>query len=232
MSSETNMHSGTCILLFLKSPMAGQVKTRLAAEIGPDAAAGLYRCFVEDLISTVDKLDGELKVCFHPPDAKSHLQLWLGERHSYMSQTGGDLGQRLKNSFACAFDEGFSKVVAIGSDSPDLPERFLREAFEKLESHDAVIGPSSDGGYYLIGFSKDSLVADVFAGIAWSTSAVFAQTRARLESQGLRVHFLPLWHDVDTRPDLAELAARNKATAFTRSRTFALIREFESQLPP
>ena len=220
-----------CILMFVKSPTAGQVKTRLAAEIGEGAAVGLYRCFVEDLISTVGTLDVGLRLCFHPPETKSLFLQWLGEQHGYIPQTGDDLGERLKNAFVDAFEQGFSKVVAIGSDSPDLPASFLREAFEELDSHDAVVGPSSDGGYYLIGFSEDSFVPGAFDGIAWSTSAVLSQTRMKLKMHGLGVHLLPQWHDVDTCSDLDGLTARNENTSFGLSRTFAFIRKAENQTP-
>lgn len=220
-----------CILLFVKSPTAGKVKTRLAAEIGDDAALGIYRCFVQDLLSMVKNLDVGLRLLFHPPEAMSQVQRWLGDRHSYRPQRGDDLGARLKNAFAGAFEEGFSKVVAIGSDSPDLPEEFLREAFDKLESHDAVIGPASDGGYYLIGFSEDSFVTEAFDDIAWSTSTVYDQTRERLRAKGLKVRLLPLWHDVDTRADLDGLVARTGNGPFSSSKTFDRIIRFESQMP-
>ena len=220
-----------CIVMFVKSPTAGEVKTRLAAEIGEGATVGLYKCFVEDLISTVGTLDVGLRLCFHPPEAKSLFLQWLGEQHSYIAQTGDDLGERLKNAFVDAFEQGYSKVVAIGSDSPDLPASFLREAFEGLDSHDAVVGPSSDGGYYLIGFSADSFAPGAFDGIAWSTAAVCSQTQMRLNSRGLGVHLLPQWHDVDTRSDLDGLIARNDNTKFGLSGTFAFIREAELRVP-
>ena len=214
-----------CILLFLKSPVAGHVKTRLASEIGEEAAAGLYKCFVEDLISTVEQSGTAFRLCFHPREAKSHFQEWLGDRYNYCPQSGSGLGERLKSAFIEAFEQGFSKVVAIGSDSPDLPGDFLRQAFEELDSHDAVIGPSSDGGYYLIGFSENSFVKEAFDSIAWSTSAVCDQTRMRLRMYELNVHLLPQWHDVDTRADLDGLAARNKNTSFGLSRTSTFMRK-------
>ena len=226
-----NTRSNNCILLFVKSPMAGKVKTRLAAEIGQEATVGLYKCFVEDLLSMIENVDSRLRLCFHPPEAMSQVQQWLGDRYSYRPQRGDDLGSRLKNAFAGAFEDGFSKVVAIGSDSPDLPEEFLREAFDKLESHDAVIGPASDGGYYLIGFSEDSFVTEAFDDIAWSTSTVCDQTRTRLTAQGLNIHLLPLWHDVDRQSDLDRLVARNGNSPFGKSKTLDLIRRFGSKIP-
>jgi rSAM/selenodomain-associated transferase 1 len=231
MGNEMNSRSSNCIVMFVKSPTTGQAKTRLAAEIGEDAAVRLYRCFVEDLISMVEKLDTSLRICFYPPETKSLFLQWLGEQHGYIPQTGDDLGERLKNAFVDAFEQGFSKVVAIGSDSPDLPASFLRQAFEELDFNDAVVGPSSDGGYYLIGFSADSFAPEAFDGIAWSTSAVFGQTRMKLKMHGLGVHLLPQWHDVDTRADLDGLIARNENTSFALSRTLAYIRKGESQAP-
>ena len=226
-----NTRSNNCILLFVKSPMAGKVKTRLAAEIGQEATVGLYKCFVEDLLSMIENVDSRLRLCFHPPEAMSQVQQWLGDRYSYRPQRGDDLGSRLKNAFAGAFEDGFSKVVAIGSDSPDLPEEFLREAFDELESHDAVIGPASDGGYYLIGFSEDSFVTEAFDDIAWSTSTVCDQTRTRLTAQGLKIHLLPLWHDVDRQSDLDRLVARNGNSPFRKSKTLDLIRRFGAKMP-
>jgi rSAM/selenodomain-associated transferase 1 len=211
--------------------MAGKVKTRLAAEIGEQATASLYKCFVEDLLSMIKNVDSGLQLCFHPPEAMTQVQRWLGNQHSYRPQRGDDLGSRLKNAFTGAFEDGFSKVVAIGSDSPDLPEEFLREAFDKLESHDAVIGPASDGGYYLIGFSEDTFLEEAFDDIAWSTSAVCDQTQARLKAHGLNVHLLPLWHDVDRQSDLDRLLARNENSPFGKSKTLDLIRRFESKMP-
>ena len=231
MSSDMNIRSSNCILLFVKAPVAGKVKTRLAAEIGEEATAGLYKCFVEDVLSMIKNVDSGLRLCFHPPEAMSQVRQWLGDQYSYRPQRGDDLGERLKNAFAGAFEEGFSRVVAIGSDSPDLPEEFLVQAFTGLGSCDAVIGPSSDGGYYLIGFSKDSFATEAFDGIAWSTSAVCGQTQEKLKSCGLNIHLLPLWHDVDTRSDLDGLVARNGNTPFNLSRTFDLIRRSESQMP-
>ena len=223
------MNRKNCLLLFIKSPIKGQVKTRLAAETGGDFAVELYKCFVEDIISLAENLDVHLEVCFCPANRKTTFSEWLGEQHCYRAQTGNNLGERLKNAFENAFEEGFTNVVAIGSDSPDLPEEFLRLAFKELESHDAVIGPGSDGGYYLIGFSRTSFLPVAFDGIAWSTSAVCKQTVEILKRHKLKMYLLPEWHDVDTRSDLEKLIARNKDTAFVQSKTAAFIRKMEAE---
>jgi len=223
--------STNCILLFVKSPVAGKVKTRLAVEIGAETALELYKCFVEDLVSMIENVDSGFQLCFHPPDAMPQVKQWLGDQHSYMPQKGRDLGEKMKNALALTLDEGFTKVVTIGSDIPDLPEEFLRQAFARLDSFDAVIGPSSDGGYYLIGFSSNSFLAEAFDDVAWSTSDVFSQTLEKLKSHGLTVHLLPQWHDVDTQADLDDLVARIGNGHFSSSKTFDLIRRFKSQMP-
>ena len=106
-----------------------------------------------------------------------------------------------------------------GSDIPDLPESILSEAFRSLDDHDAVLGPARDGGYYLIGFRRDTFVPDVFRGIEWSTDRVFAETRRKLEQATRSVYLLPEWSDVDTPEDLRDLKERNEGTAFAKSRT-------------
>ncbi len=208
-----------CLLLFVKSPIKGQVKTRLAAEIGEDFTVGLYKRFVEDLISLVENLDVHLELCFYPPHTRLNFSEWLGEQYCYTPQVGDNLGERLKNAFDNAFEEGFSNVVAIGSDSPDLPVHYLIESFEALPAHDAVIGPANDGGYYLIGFSKEGFIPEVFDNISWSTDSVFEQTISILKRHGRTVYLLPSWHDVDTIADLKSLLLRTKNTVFEKSKT-------------
>lgn len=222
-------HNKNCLLLFAKSPVKGQVKTRLAADKGEDFTVELYKRFVEDMIYLVDNLDVHLKLCFYPPHTRLNFSEWLGEQYCYSPQVGDDLGERLRNAFESAFEEDFSKVVAIGSDSPDLPAEFLQLAFKELESHDAVIGPGSDGGYYLIGFSRKSFLPASFDGITWSTSAVCKQTIDILKRHKLKTYLLPEWYDVDTGPDLERLIARNKDTAFVESKTAVFIRNIEAE---
>ena len=223
------MSKNNCLLLFVKSPVKGQVKTRLANQTGGDFAVKLYKCFVEDTITLIDNLNVHLKICFYPSHCGSNFSKWLGEKYTYIPQVGHNLGERLKNAFKNAFEQGFTKVVAIGSDSPDLPEEFLRQAFKELESYDAVIGPGSDGGYYLIGFCSASFLPSVFDGIAWSTSEVFNQTIEIINKYKLKKHLLPEWHDIDTRSDLEKLITRNKDTAFIKSKTAAFIRNMEAE---
>lgn len=209
-----------CILFFVKYPAPGKVKTRLAKELGSATAVELYRNFTLDILDTLQNLNINFKIVFDPPDTRILFQKWLGKNYSYAPQIGQDLGQKMKNAFQQGFSEGFNKVVLIGSDSPDLPEVLLRSALSVLETHDVVIGPASDGGYYLIGFSQKAFLPEVFEGICWSSHSVSMQTINILKKYLRRPYLLPLWHDVDTLDDLKSLVARNKNTAFEASRTF------------
>ena len=224
-----NRDSENCVLFFVKYPVAGQVKTRLAEQLGPDAAVDLYRSFVTDSLTALENLDAHLKIAIYPPDSESRFKQWLGEKYCYIPQIGSDLGQRMKNAFRRTFSEGFNKVVVIGSDSPDLPAEYLELAFGALDTNNVVIGPSSDGGYYLIGFTKDKFLPEVFNRIRWSTEKVFEQTTNTLKNYKLKLYLLPLWHDVDTSADLDELIERNRRTAFSQSKTFTSIIKTQGQ---
>ena len=217
------MNHNNCLLLFVKSPIKGQVKTRLAAQTDEDLVVELYKCFVEDMISLVENLGVQFKVCFCPANMKSTFSEWLGEKHCYTPQVGDNLGERLRNAFGKAFEESFANVVAIGSDSPDLPVRYLMKSFEALAEHDTVIGPANDGGYYLIGFSKEGFIPEAFDNISWSTDSVFEQTISILKRHGRKIYLLPLWHDVDIIADLKSLLLRTRNTAFEKSKTYSYL---------
>lgn len=225
-----NGENENCILLFVKYPVAGQVKTRLAEHVGQNVATDLYKSFVADILTTLHTLSVNFKIVFCPPDAENQFQQWLGEKYSYAPQIGLDLGQRMKNAFLQAFNEGFNKVVIIGSDSPDLPAEYLELAFKAFKTNDVVLGPSSDGGYYLIGFVKDKFSPEVFERICWSTENVFEQTINTLKHSKHKLYVLPLWHDIDTSADLNELIKRNRRTAFNQSETFTSIGKTQGQI--
>jgi rSAM/selenodomain-associated transferase 1 len=218
-----------CVLFFVKYPVQDKVKTRLAAELGGQVVVELYKNFVLDTLSTIRRLNVPFRICFHPESARDKMKGWLGEQYAYIAQQGSSLGQRMKNALAQTFKENYSRAILIGSDSPDLPAVFLIQALQSLESHHAVIGPSSDGGYYLIGFSKAHFVPDAFDGISWSTENVFQQTIDVLEGHSSNVHVLPQWFDVDTPVDLRELINRNRNTAFDKSKTFTYLLQMEGK---
>jgi rSAM/selenodomain-associated transferase 1 len=208
-----------CLILFVKSPEAEGVKSRLAAAVGEKKTRRLYRCFVEDLLDSLDKGNYCLKLFYYPPDGQPVLSRWLGDDRSYEPQTGNDLGQRMKNAFEKCIAEGFDKVILIGSDSPDLPREIIEEGFVALTSCDTVIGPSLDGGYYLIGFRAATFLPELFMDIPWSTEGVLKITRALLDKKGLNVSVLAPWRDIDTHEDLKALLERHRNSPFARSRT-------------
>lgn len=212
-----------CLLVFVRCPERGRVKSRLAASLGRERVLALYKNFVLDLMDVVKEGPYCIRIYYDPPNAdQSTLRAWLGEG-SYSPQTGRGLGERMKNTFAEVFSEGCEKAVLIGSDVPDLPGALIDRAFTALEDHDAVIGPATDGGYYLIGFRRDGFLPHAFEGIPWGTDSVLGETMALFLKSGCRVHSLDVWSDVDTIRDLRSLYARNRETDFRKSRTMAFI---------
>jgi rSAM/selenodomain-associated transferase 1 len=212
-----------CILVFLKYPEAGTVKTRLSVDIGDFHSVGIYRCFVLDLLSTIKRLERDLVLCVAPDGSIDKLHEWLGSEYAYTFQQGDDLGQRMKNSFVDIFSKGYERAVLIGSDIPDLPLDIIHEAFGALGERDSVIGPAGDGGYYLIGFRQDTIVGEAFEGIEWSVYTVFNETVNILRRLGVSLHTLPEWYDVDTLDDLFNLVERSKESDFRFSKTIAYV---------
>jgi len=212
-----------CIVIFVKLPEKGSVKTRLAKDLGHGFVQTLYRNFVLDLLETLAKVKWPIILYFHPLESGKAISKWLGKNYTYAPQKGVDLGKRMENALKETFAKGFTKAVIIGSDLPDLQNNILDMAFSALHVNDIVIGPSVDGGYYLIGFRHDSFLPEVFKGISWGTDTVLKDTLKILREKNCRAHFLPELHDVDTIEDLKALYERNKDTAFANSRTMKFI---------
>ena len=158
-------------------------------------------------------------ISFYPSYAETSIKKWLGKENSLMPQTGEDLGERMKYAFTKVFSEGFASIVLIGSDCPDLPSILIDEAFKSLKDHDAVIGPSFDGGYYLIGFNRHTFAPGVFEGIEWGHADVFARTAGAFNKFDTRFFVLPRWRDIDTVDDLKTFYTERVTTAFAESAT-------------
>ena len=216
------------LLFFIKYPTIGEVKKRLLKDLDSDFVTVLYKHFISDLLSTIKKLDIELKICFYPPDSERKILSLLGKRYCYIPQNGYDLGERMKNSFDRVFKEGYNKVVLIGSDIPDLPSDFITKSFNALQLNDVVIGPSNDGGYYLIGFNKESYNPLIFQDIKWSTENVFKDTMQILNKSKSTIYILPEWNDIDTIDDLKLLYHRNKSTNFHSSKTMSFLTKYKN----
>jgi rSAM/selenodomain-associated transferase 1 len=213
-----------CLVMFTKFPERGQVKSRLAKDLGEDRAAELYRCFIEDLLARLSRGPYRFQMAFYPADKEHEIKGMLGNEFSYIPQAGENLGERMKNAFIRCFSEGSQSVVVIGSDSPDLPAWIIEEAFFSMDDHDAVIGPSVDGGYYLIGFRRETFNPDVFARPTWGMENVFRQTMTILQETGALVYLLPVWQDIDRPEDIAVLIGKSEKTGFTNSKTMLYLR--------
>jgi rSAM/selenodomain-associated transferase 1 len=216
-----------CLILFVKWPEKGKVKSRLTVALDEDTVLNLYKCFVEDLLHTVKESGFQPVIAFYPADAGDRVGSWLGSEYRYVPQTGNELGERMKNTFQWAFSRGHSRVVLIGSDFPDLPAEIISDAFASLNNHDAAIGPAQDGGYYLIGFRNDAFSPRIFDNIPWSTSAVFARTIEILKEEGCNICELQLWKDIDRPEDIVDLIKRNRGNAFMRSKTMTCLMRLE-----
>lgn len=191
------------LLVFVREPEAGRVKTRLAAAIGDAAALRVYRRLAEHTLRAARALTAEgveVRVHYAPADAGAAVRAWLGSGPAYLPQAEGDLGVRMGDAFARAFAAGAERVVIVGSDLPELSAPLLRRAFELLDGTAAVIGPARDGGYYLLGLRR--MVGGIFDGIEWSTPGVLAATLQRLRAAGVDPAMLPALADVDTVDDL------------------------------
>lgn len=188
--------------LFARFWTPGDVKTRLAAAVGAQAAARVYRASLEVTLTRFASM-ADCRVIAYTPAAR-HVEFEsLAPQWRVWPQGGGDLGARMANYFLEAFGRGAQRVVLIGSDSPTLPVDYVEQAFACLRQSPVVLGPASDGGYYLVGMSQ--FVPALFEGIAWGTSSVWHQTLDRLNTLAMFYTALPVWHDFDNVADLQRL---------------------------
>ena len=183
------------LIIFVKAPRPGTVKTRLAQAIGPNAACAAYAALVKTLLGNLSALDSVV-LRFAPDDAAEEIQPWRRPLWQTQPQGPGDLGQRLASAFLASFTAGARRVVLIGSDCPAVTAADVRAAWAALETNDVVLGPARDGGYWLIGLRE--LRRELFESISWSTAEVLAQTLRRAEAARLRVGLLRELTDVDT----------------------------------
>lgn len=188
-----------------KAPRPGAAKTRLSPPLSAEGAARLYAGFLQDTLGMACRLGWERVSLIYPPEpnAESALRALVPPEVSLQPQSGHGLGPALAGAFEQHLAEGFREVVLIGSDNPTLPPALVESARRALADYDLALGPSADGGYYLLAMRCPHL--GIFERITWSTDVVFAQTRARARALGLSVHALPEWYDVDTATDLARL---------------------------
>ncbi len=191
------------LIIFVRNPVLGKVKTRLAATIGDEKTLMLYNHLLQHTHSITVSLSVTKFVYY--ADYINEDDLWNGFEKKL--QQGDELGERMKNAFTELFETGFTNICIIGSDCYELNSDILADAFEKLYTADVVAGPVSDGGYYILGMNKP--IPDFFINKAWSTQTVYADTLKDAAALNLRLHQLPMLNDIDTEADL-----RNSALAF------------------
>ncbi|MEM9400081.1 MAG: TIGR04282 family arsenosugar biosynthesis glycosyltransferase [Verrucomicrobiota bacterium] len=197
----------------LKVPRPGYVKTRLAKSIGDQEAAHIFRKLVEHQVSYLKSFD-KVEIHYAPRDGETEMKEWLGQDYHYEAQPEGNLGDRLLSAMHSAFKRGAESVVFIGGDCPYIDESLLFQIAHGLKSHDVVLGPSKDGGYYFIGMK--GLFDDLFQDIEWSTDQVFMQTMQKIGKACLSCQVFPVAEDVD------DLAAWEEARILVEERLFSI----------
>ena len=229
-SSENKAHSpseGRTLVVMAKAPRPGIVKTRLAQSLSVEAVTELYGCLLDDTLALARSLKlGGVEVAIMCPDSDvNELAQLAGNEASVVAQKGEGLAAGLTSVFAY-FAEGHQRrVIAFNSDSPHLPRSVLEDAFETLAAHDVVVGPTHDGGYYLVG-AKASHPA-LFAHDGMSTSSALERLLARARALELSVGFVAPFYDIDVADDLTRLAAELRLAPARAPRTAAWLREWE-----
>jgi uncharacterized protein len=188
------------LIIFYRNPKVGKVKTRLAATVGKEKALEIFRKLSLHTKTITENLAVD-KIVFYS-DAIDLIDMWPNATFLKALQQGEDLGRRMKHAFVAGFETGYKSICAVGTDCFELTEGIIKQAFEALESFDAVIGPARDGGYYLIGMNKPHV--SIFKNKEWSTESVLGDTLNDFESLGLTYLKLQELRDVDTENDLPD----------------------------
>ena len=212
------MHeSKSALIVFAKVPEPGNVKTRLTTLISPEWAARLYESFLLDALDMYCSLDVDVRLYFSSPVEQIPERFHL-ESLSLHVQKGPGLGERMATAFVETFIAGYERALVIGTDHPTLPIAFIEQAFALVQDpHQVVVGPSDDGGYYLLGMSE--FYSALFKDMTYSHDQVFAQTMERAVHTGASLHVLPTWYDVDTPDTLKRLIKEMAGSSLPLKRT-------------
>jgi uncharacterized protein len=190
------------LIIFTRYPIPGQAKTRLIPALGGAGAAQLQRRMTRQTIATAQQTPHPIQIQFCGGTI-AELRSWLGDKLGYEAQSTGDLGDRMAHAFDQGFAAGHDRVVIIGTDCPGIDRTILNQAFTALASHDLVLGPAADGGYYLIGLRR--AIPELFQSIAWSTATVRTKTLEIATTLNLTYALLPELSDIDRPEDLIHL---------------------------
>jgi len=188
--------SNSLIMVFVRNPELGRVKTRLAKTIGDQAALEIYEILSKHTAKIISEIDSD-KLIFYSEKIQDN-DIWTVINCKKQIQTKGDLGQKMLDAFQYGFSLGYKKIIIIGSDLYSLRTKHIKSAFEQLENYDVVIGPALDGGYYLLGLN--SVIPEIFKQKQWSTSSILKDTLSDLKK--FNVNLLKPLNDIDTYEDL------------------------------
>lgn len=217
------------LAVMAKAPIAGTVKTRLVPPFTPAQAADFCRALLLDQLEHLKELTvADVYVAFAPSNARALMRSMMPPEFRCFSQRGVDLGARMSKIFDHLLGNDYRNIVLIGSDAPALPLSYLERAFEILAAPGkrVVLGPSRDGGYYLVGMNRRT--PEIFQGMTWSHAQVLAQTLTTLAALGIDRELLPVWFDIDTVDDLRRLQSCLDARAReSLEHTLCLLRRFE-----
>lgn len=198
------MTSPHALIFFMKAPRPGTVKTRLQPQLTAMQARALYMALAEDQLARFRAHAGfDLFIYYAPPDGENDMRAWLGEDLIYAPQRGKDLGERMHLAFAEVFARGYAKAALAGSDIPLLQPRDITAAFDLLDHHEVVFGPSEDGGYYLAALKSPQEL--LFRDMIWSTVTVYQETRCRAAQAGLSLGEGEQFWDLDTFDEVRRL---------------------------
>lgn len=217
------------LVILTKAPQPGQSKTRLVPPLSYAEAADLARALLLDQLENLATFGGaRLFIAFTPETAAGFFDGFSAQGFTCFAQRGQSLGERMSHAFEHLFASGFANVILIGSDLPALPVRFFHQAYAWLEkSADVVLGPSADGGYYLIAMNR--LITAIFDDIGWSSADVLSQTLHKLDDLSLKHELFSEWYDIDTVKDLARLQSQAKCREVAMKNTFALLNELRQR---
>jgi len=228
-SSETLVRpSGSdCVLVIMaKAPRPGQVKTRLALSLSPEAVTGFYCCLLDDTLALARSL-GDVEVALMCPESDvTELAQVAGSKASVVAQKGEGLAAGLTSVFAHFAERHQRRTIAFNSDSPHLPRSVLEDAFETLATHDVVVGPTYDGGYYLVGAKASH--PTLFGGDGMGTSTALERLLSRARDLELSVGFADRFYDIDIADDLTRLAEELRLAPARAPRTAAWLKEWEA----
>lgn len=208
-----------CLIVFVREPKAGKVKTRLQGYLSPEMCVKLYKAFLKDTLELARAIKCFDKVLAYESYAQEPRYLkTIGRDFLFYRQEGKNLGEKMYHAFRFAKRNKCDKTIIIGSDSPNLPARYIKEAYHRLDKNDIILGPAQDGGYYLVGLKKPC--KGIFKVVKWGSKTVFEDTVKNARRIGKKAAILKKWYDVDDSIGLvrlkSDLKKEEKVAQWTR----------------